>query len=590
MKKKNTKDKTKKKRKWGFTLIEILAVIIILGILTLIAVPAVSQYIDDSKRSSYIKSAKGIINGARNIANSAKLDMNDPNVTYYIPAKYIKTENDLQSPYGNFTEAYVGVITDNDKHSYYWISNDSSTHGIKKVTNQDKLENDLIEEQIKDIEITETVEKTGIRDRNRIWILNLDGTWQAERIAKYNVDESGEIEPADTMLAIFIDGLTFNDKIKKLANGNDVTYYSVDNRIKTLKRSETEPTDNNKQEKNIVSSSNSEVPIYAWFDNGTLYWWSEDYKPNLNADASIMFYNLQGLREIELNKIKTNLTTNMAALFKNCKSLKTIDVSTFDTSNVTNMMAMFDVEYRWGSGAVVSETTEIVGLKNFDTRKVKYMSEMFHGQIKIKNLDLRSFDTSNVEQMGAMFGNCLSLENVNLTSFNTSNVTNMGAMFQHTSSLATLDLTSFDTSKVTNFGYMFGCGGNSELCKLKTIKGIEKFNTSSVTDMKLMFVHQTSLRTLDLSGWDTSNVTDMEGMFAATNLITIYASPSFKTDRVQGSEHIFLKSSNYAYVSNSYVLTGGAGTTYSDSHIDKEYARIDDPEHGKPGYFTLKTN
>ena len=590
MKKKNTKDKPTIKRKWGFTLIEILAVIIILGILTLIAVPAVSSYIDDSKRSSYIKSAKGVITGARNLANSAKLDMNDPNVTYYIPAKYIKTENDLQSPYGNFTEAYVGVITDNDKYSYYWISNDSSTHGIKKVTNQDKLENDLIEEQIKDIEITEAVEKTGIRDRNRIWILNLDGTWQAERTAMYNVDENGEIEPADTMLAIFIDGLTFNDKIKKLANGNDVTYYSVDNRIKTLKRSETEPTDNNKQEKNIVSSSNSEVPIYAWFDNGTLYWWSEDYKPNLNADASIMFYNLQGLQNIELNKIKTNLTTNMAALFKNCKSLKTINVSTFDTSNVTNMMAMFDVEYRWGSGAVVSETTEIVGLKNFDTSNVRYMSEMFFGQIKVKNLDLSSFNTSNVELMGGMFSNCLSLESVNLKSFNTSKVTQMSAMFQHTSSLSVLDLSSFNTSNVTSMSYMFGCGGNSELCKLKTIKGIEKFDTSKVTDMKFMFVHQTSLRTLDLSGWNTANVTDMEGMFAAANFTTIYASPAFTTDKVQGSEHIFLKSQNYSYVTSSFVLTGGAGTTYSDAHTGKEYARIDDPEHGKPGYFTLKTN
>lgn len=31
----------------------------------------------------------------------------------------------------------------------------------------------------------------------------------------------------------------------------------------------------------------------------------------------------------------------------------------------------------------------------------------------------------------------------------------------------------------------------------------------------------------------------------------------------------------------------GAGTTWSSSHIDKEYARIDNPPDA-PGYFTLK--
>jgi hypothetical protein len=37
-------------------------------------------------------------------------------------------------------------------------------------------------------------------------------------------------------------------------------------------------------------------------------------------------------------------------------------------------------------------------------------------------------------------------------------------------------------------------------------------------------------------------------------------------------------------------LVGGAGTTYDSNHIDVEYARVDDPDNGKPGYFTLKTS
>ena len=39
----------------------------------------------------------------------------------------------------------------------------------------------------------------------------------------------------------------------------------------------------------IVSSSSSELPIYSWFDDGTIYYWSEDARPKLNRDASYMF-------------------------------------------------------------------------------------------------------------------------------------------------------------------------------------------------------------------------------------------------------------------------------------------------------------
>ena len=35
-------------------------------------------------------------------------------------------------------------------------------------------------------------------------------------------------------------------------------------------------------------------------------------------------------------------------------------------------------------------------------------------------------------------------------------------------------------------------------------------------------------------------------------------------------------------------LVGGQGTTYNNSYMRKEYARIDDPSNGKPGYFTYK--
>ena len=44
--------------KKGFTLIELLAVIIILGILMIIAIPSVTKYISDSRKSAYVDTAK----------------------------------------------------------------------------------------------------------------------------------------------------------------------------------------------------------------------------------------------------------------------------------------------------------------------------------------------------------------------------------------------------------------------------------------------------------------------------------------------------------------------------------------------------
>ena len=133
MKNTSTKEKTKNKKN-AFTLIELLAVIIILGILMTVAIPAVSKYITNSRKTTYINSAKNIVRGATTLANSEALDMNKEDTTYYIPAKYIKTEDELKSPYGEFTEAYVGVIYEGKNYRYFWVSNDSSGQGIKIVT------------------------------------------------------------------------------------------------------------------------------------------------------------------------------------------------------------------------------------------------------------------------------------------------------------------------------------------------------------------------------------------------------------------------------------------------------------------------
>ena len=164
--------------KRGFTLIELLAVIIILGVLMIIAIPSVTTYIINSRKSAYIDTAKEIIGGARNLVNEGKLGMYDTNTTYYLPTKWIQTENGSSSPYGEFTKAYVGVVYNGSGYKYYWISVDTSGQGIKEVTPLDKLSTDDIESNIKDEDIEEVVTTAGVGNRSDIGIWNCDGTWQ----------------------------------------------------------------------------------------------------------------------------------------------------------------------------------------------------------------------------------------------------------------------------------------------------------------------------------------------------------------------------------------------------------------------------
>ena len=189
-----------------------------------------------------------------------------------------------------------------------------------------------------------------------------------------------------------------------------------------------------------------------------------------------------------------------------------------------------------------------LNLSSFDTSKVTNMNDMFYNMSSLASLDLSNFDTSNVVDMEGMFSGMSSLASLNLSSFNTSNVTDMSCMFAHMFRLTSLNLSNFNTSKVTNMGAMF-------------------------YDMP-------SLTSLNLSSFDTSNVTNMGWMFAFNNSEKIYVNNDFNTSKLTSFSNMFKESKK---------LRGGNGSYLADpSTADKTWLRIDDPAHGRPGYFTRK--
>ena len=149
----------------------------------------------------------------------------------------------------------------------------------------------------------------------------------------------------------------------------------------------------------------------------------------------------------------------------------------------------------------------------------------------------------------------------------------MAYWFKGCTNLVEVDFANLDTSKSKSMIGLFD--GDS---KLETIKNIDNFDVAKSITMASMFQGCSSLTELNLSSFNTSKINAYNNMFKnCNNLRTIYVSDKFVIQNEFGSQDMFL---------NCTSLVGGAGTTYDANHIDKEYARIDDPEHGKAGYFT----
>lgn len=290
------------------------------------------------------------------------------------------------------------------------------------------------------------------------------------------------------------------------------------------------------------------------------------------VNMSAMFENMSSLENIQFGeKFITKNVTTMGGMFSNDVELKTLDLSRFNTSNVANMEYMF---------SHASKLTNL-NLSSFNTSKVTNMSNMFFRMYSLTSLNLSSFDTSKVIDMNHMFSEASKLISLDLSSFDTSNVTNMRDMFSYMHSLASLNLSNFNTSQVVNMSYMF-CYTLS-----LTSLNLSNFITSNVTDMSSMFYIMPNLTSLDLSNFDTSKVTNMARVFSNSDgyeyddkLEKIYVNNDFDTSKLTDDSGMF---------KNRKKLRGGAGSYLADpSTADKSWLRIDDPAHGRPGYFTRK--
>lgn len=379
-----------------------------------------------------------------------------------------------------------------------------------------------------------------------------------------NLDIDGEVTlyvEWKERTATFDVGSVVNAKMKMLSNSG--SSYAHDNTtIISFQKSDIKPEGLTSD--NLVSSATSNFPIYMWFDNGTMYWYSEVDTIYLNKDSNRFFSRLNNMTDVDVSQFDTSRVENMHAFFHKCYSLQAVDISTFDTSNVKNMQQMF-YENR-------SLTDGSLNLGNIDTSNVTTMESMFQGCTGFTQLNVCNLNTSNVTNIDYMFAKMDNLTSIDLSTWDVSNVTRMSNTFRECYELETINIDNWNTSSVDTFFAIF-----VRCYKLKNID-LSNIDTSSATNLEGMFKECKGFTILDLSTWDTSNVKNMQALFSTTEITTIYVSDKFKTTNVTLCNNIF---------EHTPYLVGGAGTAWSNINASNiNYAQIDDPDNGAPGYFT----
>ena len=145
----------------GFTLIELLAVIVILGILMMMAIPAVTKYIENSRKDAFYQTGKSYIEAARTpllngdyvITSTAFTGLKQgetcdvPPANYYtaIPIAEIELEKGKGKSSFNriLTNGFVIAINKGsdtkDDIEYYFAAVDAGGNGIEEFTSEANL-------------------------------------------------------------------------------------------------------------------------------------------------------------------------------------------------------------------------------------------------------------------------------------------------------------------------------------------------------------------------------------------------------------------------------------------------------------------
>ncbi len=332
------------KRKKGFTLVELLAVIVILAVILIIAMPKISEVIKKTRLSSLEATTKMIINSAEKKYTENQVLDNSSVIKCSDVAKLNDTD------YGRckiaFDDKGNATVTINGKKGGKF--NNLSCSGTKGNINCSETEAKIYRK----CTTTDTlVNNLKFIDGQYTYTYNGSTGWSVKLTDKTSTD------PVTTELCS-----TINDKPIV-----DMTSMFMSSKATSIDLSSFDTSNVTNMRAMFSYISDVESLDLSGFDTSNV------------TDMHNMFDTCYAKTIIFGDNFDTSKVTSMSSMFDGSLA-ENLNLSSFDTSKVTNMYRMF--AYTRGSS---------LDLSNFDTSNVTNMSDMFYSS-ELTTIYLKSQD------------------------------------------------------------------------------------------------------------------------------------------------------------------------------------------------------
>lgn len=499
------------KSKKGFTLVELLAVIVILAIIMIIAIPSVLQIMYVSNKKNFENYLTRLNNETMKVVAEERL-----NGTFTESRIYnIEKELGLSST-GDF-KGYTLVVPKSDKvyitlynKQFAFVAREYNKSNLKKIELVDKVDRNKLTPEYLCSQVEECTECTYLA-------IDEEGNETINVITP-------EKHEYDALLQTGYEWKNTMNKLVPIAQITEIRY------------SDTVP-----ETKQTVSLNTSNVPVYMWNEGNIIYYSSEAEKIYLNSNSNEMFKDLINCTRIDTDKFRFDEVTEASYMFYNDQNLLSLDTTNWNFKNIVNLGRAFSN----------LKKIEKLDVSNWNAKIIKNINYIFAGDVNLKGtLDFSKWSFTSLEQMAYTFSECENIEYVILPKTNTK-IVSLSGTWNYCKKLKHItNLETFDVSHVKLFNLTF------KLCNSIDEINMSNWNMPNVTDMDWTFQQCFLVKELDFSGFNFSKLTKFNGMFYSTTNL----------------ERVIFKNKDFSNVksmSNTFVASGIIEVDFSNAIMPK---------------------